>query len=31
VMSAAARAVILSTHRKSAHKRALPVEPPALG
>jgi len=30
-VSAAARAVILSTHRKSAHKRALPVEPPALG
>ncbi|MDZ4360188.1 MAG: ammonia-dependent NAD(+) synthetase [Variovorax sp.] len=29
-VSAAARAVILSTHRKSAHKRALPVEPPAL-
>ncbi|KQX90550.1 ammonia-dependent NAD(+) synthetase [Variovorax sp. Root473] len=28
-VSAAARAVILSTHRKSAHKRALPVEPPA--
>ncbi|WPG38353.1 ammonia-dependent NAD(+) synthetase [Variovorax sp. EBFNA2] len=27
-VSAAARAVILSTHRKSAHKRALPVEPP---
>lgn len=30
-VSAAARAVILSTHRKSAHKRALPVEPPVLG
>lgn len=28
-VSAAARAVILSTYRKSAHKRALPVEPPA--
>lgn len=28
-VSAAAREVILSTHRKSAHKRALPVEPPA--
>lgn len=26
-VSAAARAIILSTHRKSAHKRALPVEP----
>ncbi|PLC05715.1 NAD(+) synthase [Variovorax sp. RO1] len=30
-VSAAARAVIVSTHRKSAHKRALPVEPPAPG
>jgi NAD+ synthase len=29
-VSAAAREVILSTHRKSTHKRALPVEPPAL-
>lgn len=28
-VSAEARAIILSTHRKSAHKRALPVEPPA--
>ena len=27
-VSAAAREIILSTHRKSAHKRALPVEPP---
>lgn len=27
-VSAAARAVILATHRKSGHKRALPVEPP---
>jgi len=28
-VSAEARRIILSTHRKSAHKRALPVEPPA--
>ena len=27
-VSAAAREIILATHRKSAHKRALPVEPP---
>jgi NAD+ synthase len=27
-VAAAARDIILSTHRKSAHKRALPVEPP---
>ncbi len=27
-VSAAARGIILATHRKSAHKRALPVEPP---
>ena len=27
-VAAAAREIILATHRKSAHKRALPVEPP---
>ena len=30
-VSAAAREIILATHRKSAHKRALPVEPPSGG
>jgi NAD+ synthase len=30
-IAAAARDIILATHRKSAHKRALPVEPPHAG